>query len=449
MHIGVDFGTTNSGAAYFDGTQVHLVPIDRASLDPVVMRSVLYITRDQEIYLGKEAIDAYYQQNVGRPSKMVRQWIGEVEMTFAEVGTFVRDVYVMVDELTPGRLLRSLKSELATSYEGTSIFGQYYRLEELIALLLRRLRERVEHETGEPVQGVVLGRPVNFAGSDNGGGNERAVARLREAAHQAGFRQVTFELEPVAAALHYGSMVHEPQNVVVFDFGGGTLDITVMRIGGPGAEHVYATGGVAIAGDVFDRRLVSGLLLEHFGRGSSWGSDKAGFPDMYTDALVNWQTVMELNRPETLHFLRWAQLTGSHPARVRALESLLVNNYAVRMFDEVESAKVALSSERFALIQLTGEDLHVWQPVTRAQFEHLISQDSERIERCLLDTLAHSGLHPEQVDAVVRTGGSAQIPRFIELLGAVFGRDRVILSSVYSGVTAGLAIRAAQHPFSQ
>jgi hypothetical chaperone protein len=444
MRIGIDFGTTNSGAAYFDGTQVHLVPIDPASLDPVVMRSVLYITREHEVYLGKNAIDAYYQQNVGRPSKMVRQWVGEVEMTFAEIGTFIRDVYVMVDELTPGRLLRSLKSELATGYEGTSVFGRHYRLEELIALFLRRLRERVEAETGEPVEGVVLGRPVNFAGSGDGDGNERAVARLRDAARRAGFQQVAFELEPIAAALHYASMVREPQNVVVFDFGGGTLDITVMRIGAPGVEHVYATGGVAIAGDVFDRRIVSGLLLEHFGRGSTWGDDQARFPDMYTDALVNWQTVMELNRPETLHFLRWAQLTGSHPARVRALESWLVNNYAVRMFDAVESAKIALSSEHFALIQLTGEDLHIWQPVTRAQFEHLISADSERIERCLIDTLARSGLKATQVDAVVRTGGSAQIPRFVDLLETIFGRGRVTLSSVFSGVTAGLAIRAAQ-----
>ena len=444
MYIGVDFGTTNSGAAYFDGRQVHLLPIDRASLDPVVMRSILYITRDHEVCFGKEAIDAYYRQNVGRPSKMARQWVGEIEMTFAEIGTFVRDVYVMVDELTPGRLLRSLKSELATSYEGTSVFGHYYKLEELIALFLQRVRERVEHETGEAAEGVVLGRPVNFSGSENGEGNGRAIARLRDAALQAGFRHVTFELEPVAAALHYGSTVREPQNILVFDFGGGTLDITVMRIGEPGGEHVYATGGVGIAGDVFDQRLVGGLLIEHFGRGSTWGSDQARFPDMYTDALVNWQTVMELNRPETLHFLRWAQLTGSHPARVRALESLLVNNYAVRMFDEVESAKAALSADRFALIELAGEDLYVWQPVTRAQFEHLIAEDTERIEHCLLDTLSRSGLQTDQIDAVVRTGGSAQVPCFIEMLHAVFGPERVVLSSVFSGVTAGLAIRAAQ-----
>jgi hypothetical chaperone protein len=444
MHIGIDFGTTNSGAAYFDGQHVHMLPIDPASQDPAVMRSVLYITREHEVTFGKEAIDTYYQENVGRATKMVKQWVGEVEMTFAEVGTFIRDVYVMIDEMTPGRLLRSLKSELSTTYEGTTIFGRFYELEELIALYLRCIRERVERETGKAVEKLTLGRPVNFAGSAGEEGNQRAVSRLRQAAERAGFAQVEFELEPVAAALHYGLTVQDPQNIVVFDFGGGTLDITVMHIGDRNTHQVFATGGVGLAGDVFDRRIIEGLLLDHFGRGSTWGKDNDRFPEMYTDALTNWQTIMGLNRPETLHFLRWAQITGSHPARVRAFESLLVNNYAVRMFDKVEASKIALSEEQFTLICLTGEDLHIWQPVTRSQFEHLIGAETQHIEQCLMDTVAQSGLTVDEIDAVVRTGGSAQIPSFIQMLGRIFGPERVILSSVFSGVTAGLAIRAGK-----
>ncbi|MBN1641816.1 MAG: Hsp70 family protein [Anaerolineae bacterium] len=442
MHIGIDFGTTNSGAGYYDGQRVHLLPIDATNPDPAVVRSTLYITRDHAFSFGRQAIETYYRENVGRPSKMVRQWVGEVEMTFAEVGTFIRDVYVMVDELTPGRLLRSLKSGLATSYEGTTVFGRYYELEELIAHFLRHIRERAEHVTGQRIDGVVLGRPVNYVGSNGQADNERAVARIREAAHRAGFDTVRFELEPVAAALHYAYLVREPQDIVVFDFGGGTLDITVMRVGDAGPPQVYATGGVGIAGDVFDQRIVAGVLLDHFGRGSTWGPDRAPFPDAYTDALANWQTVMELNRPETLHFLRWAQLTGSHPSRVRALESLLINNYAVRMYDEVEQAKIVLSTDRFATIRLQGEDMSIWQPLTRSQFEHLIDDQVRAIERCLLDTIERSGLAIADVDAVVRTGGSAQVPRFVDMLEDIFGSQRVVLSSVFSGVTSGLAISA-------
>jgi RNase H-fold protein (predicted Holliday junction resolvase) len=586
MHIGLDFGTTNSGAAVFDGQRVHVFPLDPASQDPTVVRSTLYVTRDHQVFVGKEAVDAYYRQNIGRPSKMVRQYIGEIEMTFAEIGTFVRDVYVLVDELTPGRLLRSLKSGLATSYEGTTIFGRYYELEELLALYLGEIRRRVEKETGQAVEGVVLGRPVNFAGSGGEADNQRAEDRLRRAAERAGFRHVSFELEPVAAALHYELTVKEPQNVVVFDFGGGTLDITVMRVGdlhvgttfygrpeagghgdpprqddtrgrpetdghgdpprqddtrgrpetdgygdpsrqddtrgrpeagghgdpprqddtrgrpetdghgdpsrpvgatlrgrpeagghgdpprqnqtlrGRPDRQIFATGGVGIAGDVFDQRIVQDLLLEHFGRGTTVQMDLASpsikrqtsrvtrhasrimphppipFPDQYTDALVNWQTVPELNRPETLHFLQLAQLGGNHPARVRALESLLVNNYAIRLFDKVEQAKIALSEAHFEVIHLSGEDIHVWQPLTRSQFESLIAQETQRIEACLLDTLARSGLQISEIDAVVRTGGSAQIPCFIHMLERIFGPQKVVLSDVFSGVTSGLAIRA-------
>jgi hypothetical chaperone protein len=442
MQIGIDFGTTNSGAAVFDGERVHIFPLDPASPTPTVIRSTLYVTREQEVFIGQEAIDTYYRQNVGRPSKMVRQYVGEIEMSFAELPTFVRDVYVMVDELLPGRLLHSLKSELTSDYEGTAIFEQSYELEELIAIYLRQIRERVEAETGEEVCGVVLGRPVNFVGGEQAENNQRAASRLSQAAEMAGFRQVSFELEPVAAALHYELMIDRPQNVLVFDFGGGTLDITVMRIGDPESRQVLSTGGVGIAGDVFDQRIIEALILDHFGRGSTWGKNELEFPNQYTDALVNWQTIPELNRPETLHFLQLAQLTGSHPTRVRALESLLVNNHALRLINEVERAKVTLSETHFALVRLDGEDMNLWQPVTRSQFEALISEASRTIEACLLDTLNRSGLQIGEIDTVVRTGGSAQIPHFIAMMERIFGAEKVILSDVFSGVTAGLAIRA-------
>jgi hypothetical chaperone protein len=442
MRIGLDFGTTNSGAAAFDGRRVHLFPLDPTSHDPAVVRSTLYVTRDHQAFIGHEAVETYYRQNAGRPSKMVRQYIGEIEMTFAELPTIVRDVYVLVDALTPGRLLHSLKSELASGYAGTTIFGRQYELEELIAIYLREMRERVEAETGQAVDGVVLGRPVHFAGGGGEAEDRRAEERLRRAAEMAGFRDVAFELEPVAAALHYELTAGEPQNVVVFDFGGGTLDVTVMHVGGPGRRRVFATGGVGIAGDAFDRRIIGGLMLDHFGRGSMWGDDDAPFPNQYTDALVDWQAIPELNRPETLHFLQLAQVTGSHPARVRVLESLLVNNHAMRLIDAVERAKVALSTAVFALIRVAGEDIDVWQPLTRSQFEALIADAARQVEACVLDTLERSGLRAEEIDSVVRTGGSAQIPCFVEMLGRMFGPEKVVLTDVFSGVTAGLAIRA-------
>ncbi len=444
MRIGIDFGTTNSGAAARTGGYVRVLPLDRVGSNPTVIPTTLYITREHEISIGREAIETYYRQNIGRPSKMVRRYVGEIEMVFAELPPIVKQVYVLIDEMTPGRLLRSVKSGLASSYEGTVVMERYYRLEDLIALYLGELRQRAEAQLGQTVDGVVLGRPVNFVGSAGRADNERAQERLRLAAGMAGFRDIDFELEPIAAALSYESQVKQPQNIVVFDFGGGTLDITVMRVDPRGRQRqVFASGGVGIAGNMFDQRIVENLLLEHLGRGSTWGRDGDVFPDTYTDALTNWQTVLDLNRPEVLHFLQLAQLTSSHPARVRALESLLVNNYAVRMFDEVERAKIALSDEVFNIIRLSGPDIHVWQPVGRAQLESMIEGEARRIEACLLDTLARSGLEYGEIEAVVRTGGSAQVPRFVELLERYFP-GRVVQVDVFGSVTAGLGIRAAQ-----
>ena len=244
MRIGLDFGTTNSGAAVFDGRQVHLLPLDPSNHDPVVIRSAMYVTRDHRILIGQEAIDTYYREDIGRPSRMVQERIGEIEITMGDVGsvkgypvgpaTYVRDVFALVDELTPGRLLHSLKSGLATSYDGTTIFGRYFELDELIALNLREIRERAEAQTGQVIDGVVSGRPVSFVGSAGESGNQRAASRLHCAAREAGFRNVALELELVAAALYYEATASGPQNVVVFDLGGGTLHITVMHVAEPG-----------------------------------------------------------------------------------------------------------------------------------------------------------------------------------------------------------------------
>ena len=278
MRIGLDFGTTNSGAAYFDGERVRLFRLDPDGQPATVIRSALYITRAHEYLIGRQAIDTYYRQNSGRPRRLVREYAGTLKQIFSDGLEVVDHVYAHIDELQPGRLLRSLKSELAGSYAGTRIFKQSYTLEELVSVFMGEIRRRVEEESGQVVDGVVLGRPVNFVGSQQPQDNQRAEQRLRQAAEMAGFRHVTFELEPVAAALHYELTARRPQNVVVFDLGGGTLDITVMRIGNPGERQVYATGGVGIAGDALDRRIVEHLLLDHFGRNSTWGQEAIPFP---------------------------------------------------------------------------------------------------------------------------------------------------------------------------
>ena len=439
MRLGIDFGTTNSGVGLFDGEQVRVLPVDRRNKDASVVRTLLYLTRDDQVYIGQAAIDTYYEQNIGRARRLTKKVVGEIEVVAAEM-FFVRQVHVMVDELTPGRLFQSLKSGLKEAgFSGTDVFGRTFSLEELIALYLSELRERASEIVGQRITSVVLGRPVNF-GAD-ASFNELAERRLRTAAELAGFEDIVFELEPIAAALSYQRTIERPQCILVFDFGGGTLDLTVMRVGGDERE-VLATGGINIAGDTFDQEILRYRVLDYFGRGTTIGERDLPFPAHLTESLTHWQEIPALSKPETLQMLDEAQRTGSHPSRVQALESLVVNNYGFALFDVVEQAKCELSEGFHAVVRLQAQDIDVWQLLTRAQFETLIVGHRRKIAGCVQDTVRRSGLRPDEIDAVVRTGGSSQIPCFVALLADQFGAEKLRLENTFSGVTAGLAIRA-------
>jgi hypothetical chaperone protein len=439
MRLGIDFGTTNSGVGLFDGQQVHVLPVDQDSKDAGVVRTLLYLTRDDQVHVGQAAIDTYYAQNIGRARRMAKKVIGEIEVIAAEM-FYVRDVHVMVDELTPGRLFQSLKSSLKdATFTETRVFESTCSLEELIALYLCELRERAAKITGQPANAVVLGRPVNFGSDDSF--NALAEQRLRTAAELAGFDDITFELEPVAAALAYERSLDRPQHILVFDFGGGTLDLTVMRVGDE-KRAVLATGGIDVAGDTFDRAIIRYRLLDHFGRGTTIGERGLPFPIHLTESLTHWQEIPALSTPETLRLLDEAQRTGNHPSRVRALESLVVNNYGFALFDAVEQAKRELSTGYSAIVQLEARDIELWQLLTRAQFEALITNHRNEIAARVRQTVRRSGLAPHEIDAVVRTGGSSHIPCFIALLAEQFGAEKLRLENTFSGVTAGLAIRA-------
>jgi hypothetical chaperone protein len=440
VRLGIDFGTTNSGVGLFNGHQLKILPIDPAGRDPGVVRTLLYITRDGQIFVGQAAIDTYYEQNIGRARRMVQEVVGEIQVVAAEIPAHMRAVHIMVDELLPGRLFQSLKSGLKeASFSATSVFGRRYALEELIALYLEQVRGRARTLVGQEVRQVVLGRPVNF-GADPAL-NEMAEGRLRTAAELAGFEDIVFELEPLAAALAYERSVDRPQNILVFDFGGGTLDLTVARVGGTRRE-VLATGGIDIAGDIFDREIIRYRLQEHFGQGTTMGERGLPFPAHLTEALTHWQEIPALSTPKILRLLDEAQRTGNHPARIRALESLVVNNYGFALFDAVERGKRELSEAYSAVIRLQAKDIDIWQMLTRAQFELVIAGHRREIAERVRDTVQRSGLKTGEIDAVVRTGGSSQIPCFIALLAEQFGPDKLRLENTFSGVTAGLAIRA-------
>jgi hypothetical protein len=202
-----------------------------------------------------------------------------------------------------GRLVQSIKSFLASAlFERTEIFGAIYELEDLVGRLVAELRAAAERDLGPLGRRVVVGRPVRLAGDAATADERLALARLRSALARAGFDEVVFELEPVAAAHHYGLRIEAPELVLIGDFGGGTSDFSVLRLapgGGRAHAEVLATAGVGIAGDAFDARLVRERVAPALGRGTSYRNpfgDVLPVPRWLYAHLERWHHLSFLNR---------------------------------------------------------------------------------------------------------------------------------------------------------
>lgn len=437
LKVGLDFGTSNSGVAVYDGQRVKLLPLDPKSVLPEVVKTVLYITRDYRSSIGQEAVESYYRDNVNRQRRYVKQWAGEIDVRGADMH-YVRDIYVYVDELQPGRLLQYLKTILRIEkYTGTQVFERYYTVGDLAKTYLSLLKRRAEDILGESISAVTLGRPVKFSESPEQ--DHKAQETLRQAAYEAGFKEVDFELEPVAAALDYEQSITKPQNVVIFDFGGGTLDIAVMRLGDPRHRKVYASGGVDIAGSDFDRTIIEKRMLSHFGFGRI--KHQPEILEMI-EAVPDWMALPYLGTPINKNILEKAIHAGIAPVQVKALQGLIYNDLAFTFYNRVEAGKIALSSDGATIISLEDKDIPLWELYTRHQFESDIQHYLMDVEKVLLDTIAKSDLERGEIDAVVKTGGSSNIPLFTNMLTRIFGAEKVRESNAFSSVVAGLAIKA-------
>jgi hypothetical chaperone protein len=155
---------------------------------------------------------------------------------------------IEVDASGRGRLLQSLKSILANTYfKGTEIFNKEYTVEDLLTILLKELKVRAENATGEKLNKVVIGRPVKYVGERP---NEKlAIERMEEISKRVGFKEMKLEYEPVGAALNFGLDIKQDSNVLIFDFGGGTLDVCIMKFP---EKKIIAVSGRPIGGDLLN-----------------------------------------------------------------------------------------------------------------------------------------------------------------------------------------------------
>ncbi len=439
MRIGIDFGTTNSSVAYFDGATLHPIQLDPANENPHVLPSLIYIDREHNTKLGADAANEYLERETGRKIVWERKEVGAIEMIVAGAGSspihYWHEINITTDVAANGRLLQSIKTALRDpNYEGTDIFDRYYTIDELIAMILRGMRERAQDQLDATCDSVVLGRPVRF--SDNPAVTARAEEILYRAAQFAGFEEITFQMEPIAAAHLYHHQTPSREIALIFDFGGGTLDLTVAEVGGSQPPRVIATRGVLVGGDDLDRRIMQSLL-PHFGQGTTV-DDGAPFPPDYLDMLHTWQTMPELSRPYPLGKIRSFQKTSDRPQTMYALETLVTQNVGFKLFRQIERAKKTLTNSLLARLDFAHDHIDIRERLLRRNFTLLIEAEVDIVAQEIRHVLADAGLHPADVDVVLRTGGSSLVPAFIEMLNDLFGdaplRDMDPLTSVVGGM---------------
>ena len=451
---GLDFGTSNSAIALLpeDSEQVKVLPVDQGQSRPEIMSTLIYIRRDGEVAVGRAASEAYHRDNVGREAQRQKITTGDTIKSFIDgYGEVTENVIIEVDVNQPGRFFQSIKSFLSDeSYGGTEVWGQFMTIEELVALYLRIMKERADKALDQNIEGVVMGRPVYFS-SDGDANNQLAQERLRTAANQAGFKEVHFQYEPVAAALHYEQeLAGAEEYVLVFDFGGGTLDTTIVRVGSERRKRpdrrddILATNGRVIGGNTLDEEIMEQRLFKYFGENIRWSEQGLHLPHYIFAMLRHWYTIPNLQQQEFYTFLNDISRISNGPKQIKALECLIRKNYGYALFQEIERAKVALSSEWETRISFIHESIAISEYFSRPLFERIIAGHLRRIETCVDETLDAAGLKSEEITAVLRTGGSSYIPAVQKMLERKFSLKALRFQDAFSNVASGLGVAAAR-----
>ncbi len=350
--IGIDLGTTNSVVAVMEGGQPVVIPNQEGSR---TTPSVVAFTKSGDRLVGQVA---------------KRQAVTNPENTIYSIKRFMGRRYDEVAEeirLVPYRVVRGDNGDARVE-----VMGKKYAPPEISAMILTKLKEAAEAYLGEKVTKAVITVPAYF--------NDAQRQATKDAGQIAGLEVLRIINEPTAAALAYGLDKKKEERIAVYDFGGGTFDISILEVGDGVVEVKSTNGDTHLGGDNIDQRLVE-WLIEEFRK----------------------EEGVDLSRDRM------------------ALQ---------RLREAAEKAKIELSSAMETEINLpfiygdpqTGPK-HLVKTLTRARFEQMVEDIIQRTIPPCKQALADAGLTPEQIDEVVLVGGSTRIPRVQQLVREFFRKE--------------------------
>lgn len=408
---GLDFGTSNTTLGHTGPDGPTLLPLEEAHR---TIPSAIFFELGRDPVIGRAATAAYVE---GRS----------------------------------GRLMRGLKSVLGTPLmeEATPVGRQRLRLRDVIARYLTAVKARAEAACGEVLDSVVHGRPVHFVDGDPEA-DRRAEDTLREIARDVGFREVSFQYEPIAAALDYERQVRSEEIALVADIGGGTSDFSIVRLsperrGRPDrAGDILANDGVRIGGTDFDRQLSLGTVMPLLGLGSPMRRGDLAVPNAYYHDLATWSAINRLYNAKTAREIDEVIRDCARPDLVGRLREVVEGERGHALAGVVEGAKIAASERDATTLDLGFVERGLAAPVDcttlSAQTGDLAGAVAARIDRCL----SQAELSRERIDALFLTGGSTGLPHLRAALTGALPAARVVEGDTFGSVGLGLTIEAAR-----
>lgn len=412
--LGLDFGTTNTVIAVSDGgDDSHLISFEGADAAGDIFRSALCFWEEE------------------------RGWNGIA----SEAGPWAIAEYLQSP--LDSRFVQSFKTVAASPlFERAQIFGRSFRFEDFGRLFLRKLREHAGGQLATLPPRIVVGRPVEYAGSRP----DPALARQRyDMMLEQWGAEIHYVYEPLGAAFSFAARLDRPTTLLVADFGGGTTDFSVVRVAAPGSTRrcqPLASAGVGIAGDRFDKRIVDKLVLPLLGKGGLYRSfDKLlEIPGGYFGEFADWSRLALMRNKRTLDELRKLQRNAVDPTPIGRMIALIEHEQGFPLYEAVGRAKRDLSAIDEARFSFSGGGIEINAVVSRREFEQWIAADLRRIEAAMDAVLVKAKLEPAAIDRVFLTGGSSLIPAIRALFERRFSVDRIATGGELTSIAHGLAL---------
>jgi hypothetical chaperone protein len=350
--------------------------------------------------------------------------------------------------------MRSMKSILGSSLllQTTDVGGgRGVRYLDIVSTYLHHLRTKASAASGARVERAVLGRPVHFV-DDDAARDAEAQAALASAARSAGFREIEFQYEPIAAAFNHEQSVASEEIVLVADIGGGTSDFSLVRVG-PGRKHrpdrkddILANHGVHIAGTDFDRRVELAGILPLLGYGAL-GASVDGVPPrevpsaVYFD-LATWHLINTVYNPQRVVELRGMRAFYADPILHRRLMTVVTRRLGHDLVARAEAAKIAGADGGSMVVALDHVEPGLASRLDESALADALAADLDRIVAAARATVAQAGLATADVDALYLTGGSTGLALLGDGLQRAFAGARVVRGDRFASVATGLALFA-------